>query len=146
MRRDCLPHDRASPVYITCTALEFHTRLRNHTEYLLWVIYFLLSMTSQARPSLNLNQITIAFSTHHPLESSSPLLLVTVGVSILAARETKKHPHLEREKPFQLPFFSILMSPAKSWTPSPYLISSVQSQDSQPLALLVTSVASPACC
>lgn len=85
----------AGPVYITCAARKFHTRLMNHAEHLFWVIYFPLSITSPARHSLNLNQITIAFSTHHPLKFSSIPLLVTDGASILPGRETKKHPRLE---------------------------------------------------
>jgi len=53
-------------VYNLC-CLGISRKNYEHAEYLFWVIYFPLSITSQGRHSLNFNQITITFSTQHPL-------------------------------------------------------------------------------
>lgn len=91
-RNYSLPHGNSGPVYITCAVWEFHTWLMNQTEYLLQVIYFLLSITSQPRHSLNLKPNRTHFF-HPPLTET--LLSVTARASIRPTRETKKHPRLE---------------------------------------------------
>lgn len=104
---------RVCPVYIAQAAFRFHTKLVNHTEYLLLSITFFHQVPIKSDIfDLKHNHrffffFFFFFQFLFQLKSSSVLLLESTGES--SWRETKKHTHFENIRYTHL-------SPCSLWT------------------------------
>lgn len=105
-----------------CNLRSSHTSLMNHTEYLLWVIYFPLSITSQAETQSEFQPNHNCFSTHHRWNPHQPRyswLLEHPSFQRRRQRNTSALNNLSNYLP------SLAQMGLKSWTPALYLINSL---------------------